>query len=54
MVMIGVAGLLKLTAWWLKTWRGERLRPALIFLTEHVPWFAIVPVGFGLSKYTEE
>jgi hypothetical protein len=34
--MIAIAGLLAFVAWWLKTWRSERLRPALIFLTEHV------------------
>jgi hypothetical protein len=32
--MTGLAGFLTLTAWWLETWRGERLRPALIFLNE--------------------
>jgi hypothetical protein len=34
LVVMAIAGLLALAAWWLKTWRGERLRPALISLTK--------------------
>jgi hypothetical protein len=54
LVLVAIAGLLTLAAWWLRTWRGERLRPALIFLTQLVPWFAMMAVGYGLSKYLEE
>jgi hypothetical protein len=35
LVIVAGAVLLKFVAWWLKTWRSERLRPALLFLTEH-------------------
>jgi hypothetical protein len=51
--MIAVAGLLALAAWWLKTWRGERLRPALILLAKDVmPWLAAT-AGTGLFVYLE-
>jgi hypothetical protein len=39
-VMMAIGGLLTFAAWWLKTWRGERLRPALMFLTKGLPLFA--------------
>jgi hypothetical protein len=52
--MVAVAGLLAFAAWWLRTWRGERLRPALIFMTEYVPWFAMTTAGIGLSIYLED
>ena len=42
LLMLRLAGLLALLAWWLKTWRSERLRPALVFLIEHVPTFAMM------------
>jgi hypothetical protein len=51
--MMAIAGLLVFVAWWLSTWRGERLRPALIFLTEHAPWLMIAS-GAGLSAYLED
>ena len=47
-------GLLTLLAWWLKTWRSERLRPALVFLIEYVPMFAIGAASIGLCVYLEE
>jgi hypothetical protein len=53
LVFIAIAGLLALAAWWLKTWRDARLRPALIFLTEHAPWLMIAS-GAGLSAYLED
>jgi hypothetical protein len=31
LIMMAMAGILAFAAWWLKTWRGERLRPALVF-----------------------
>jgi hypothetical protein len=42
LVMMAIAGGLAFAAWWLITWRGERLRPALVSLTKTVPWFATV------------
>jgi hypothetical protein len=53
-IMTAIAGLLAFIAWWLRTWRNERLRPALIFLTEHVPCLAIMAAGMGLSIYLED
>jgi hypothetical protein len=53
LVLIAIAGLVVFIAWWLRTWRGERLRPALIFLTEHAPWLMIAS-GAGLSAYLED
>jgi len=40
--------------WWIRTWRSERLRPALIFLTEHLPGFAIIAGCIGLDAYLED
>jgi hypothetical protein len=37
--VMAIAGLLAFIAWWLRTWRNQRLRPALIFLTKHVLGF---------------
>jgi hypothetical protein len=42
LIMMAMAGALAFAVWWLKTWRGERLRPALVSLTQGVPWFAIM------------
>jgi hypothetical protein len=53
-IMIAIAGLLAFAAWWLKSWRGERLRPALILLTKYVPWFVIVVACNGLWSYLEK
>jgi hypothetical protein len=52
--MAAIAGLLAFTAWWLRTWRSERLRPALTYLTEHVPWFAMSVAGIGLFISLED
>jgi hypothetical protein len=51
---MAIAGLLAFSAWWLRTWRNERLRSALIFLAEHVPWFAMTIAGIGLWIYLED
>jgi hypothetical protein len=40
-----------LLAWWLKTWNGERLRPALVFLTE--PLIAMLAAIMGVSASLE-
>jgi hypothetical protein len=53
-VMMAIAGVLALAAWWLRTWRGERLRPALMFLSEHVPWLAMMAACSALSVYLED
>jgi hypothetical protein len=52
--IMAIAGLLAFFAWWLRTWRNERLRSALIFLTEHVPEFAMMVACIGLSIYLED
>lgn len=52
--MMAIAGLLAFSAWWLRTWRNERLRSALIFLAEHAPWFAMTIAGIGFSIYLED
>jgi uncharacterized membrane protein YadS len=40
--------------WWIRTWHSERLRPALIFPTEHVPGFAIMAACIGILAYLED
>jgi hypothetical protein len=52
--LAAIAGLLVFAAWWLKTWRSERLRPALIFVTEHVFGFGILAACIGLSIHLED
>jgi hypothetical protein len=54
LLVMPLAWLLKLLVWWLKTWRSERLRPALVFLTEHVPLFEMLAATMGLSVYLEK
>jgi hypothetical protein len=54
LLMLPLGVLLTFLAWWLKTWRSERLRPALVFLIEYVPMFAIGAACIGLSVYLEE
>jgi hypothetical protein len=49
LLIVPLVGLLTLLAWWLKTWRSERLRPALVFLMEHMPMFAMVAASLSLS-----
>src|SRR5215470_17096064 len=51
LLIVPLVGLFTLLAWWLKTWRSERLRPTLVFLSEHVPMFAMVAASLGLSVY---
>jgi len=53
LLVVPIAGLVAFVGWWLKTWRSERLRPALIFLTEGVPWLAMM-AGIGLAVYLED
>ena len=53
LVIVVATALFTFIAWWLKTWRGERLRPALVFLNKHVPGFAMMAVCIGLSAYLE-
>jgi hypothetical protein len=40
LVMMSIGGLLAFAAWWLKTWRADRLRPALVSLAKGPPLFA--------------
>jgi hypothetical protein len=54
LVLIAIAGLLAFAVWWLKTWRRERLRPALILLSMHVPLFAMMAACIGMSTYLED
>src|SRR5262249_3614248 len=53
LAMMTLGGLLTFVALWLRTWRNERLRSALVFLAEHVPWFAMLAAGIGVSVYLE-
>jgi hypothetical protein len=53
LVIVVATALFTFISWWLKTWRGERLRPALVFLNKHVPWFVVMAVCIGLSAYLE-
>jgi hypothetical protein len=39
-IMMAMGGVFTFAVWWLKTWRGDRLRPALMSLTKGLPWFA--------------
>jgi hypothetical protein len=52
LVIVTAAVLLKSMAWWLRTWRSERLRPALLFLTEH-GWLVMIAAGIGMTAYLE-
>jgi hypothetical protein len=54
LLVMPLAWFLKLLVWWLRTWRSDRLRPALVFLTEHVPLFAMLAATIGLSVYLEK
>jgi hypothetical protein len=54
LAIMAIAGLLAFAIWWLRTWRNERLRSAVIFLSEHVPEFAMVAACIGLSIYLED
>jgi hypothetical protein len=50
LLVMPLAWFLKLLVWWLKTWNGERLRPALVFLTEHVPLFAMLAATWACPR----
>lgn len=52
-LLVPLAGLFKFLAWWLKTWKRERLRPALVFLAQHVPLFATLAATMGVSAHLE-
>src|SRR5262249_20288888 len=54
LLMLPLGVLLTMLAWWLKTWRSERLRPALVFLMEYVPMFAMGTASIGLCVYLED
>jgi hypothetical protein len=54
LLVMPLAWFLKLLAWWLKTWRSERLRPVLVLLNEHVPLFAMLAATISLSVYLEK
>jgi len=54
LAIMAIAGLLTFIAWWLKTWRNERLKPALVFLARHVPWLAMLAAGINLSVCLED
>jgi hypothetical protein len=49
-----ILGPIVFARWWIRTWRRERLRPTLIFLTEHVPELAIIAACVGLPIYLED
>jgi hypothetical protein len=51
LIIMAMAGVLGFAAWWLKTWRGERLRPALVFLSQHVPWLMMLAAFLALDVY---
>jgi hypothetical protein len=53
LIMMIAGGLFAFAAWWLKTWRGERLRPALLFLSQGVPWLAVIAASMSLIMYLE-
>ena len=53
LIMMISGGLFAFAAWWLKTWRSERLRPALLFLSQGVPWLAMMAASMGLIMYLE-
>src|SRR5262245_39555641 len=52
--LIAIGGLLAFVAWWLRTWRNERLRPALVFLSGHVSWLAGLGTYICLVVYLED
>jgi uncharacterized membrane protein len=52
LVIVAAVVLFKFVAWWLKTWRSERLRSALLFLTEH-GWLVMIAAGIGVTVYLE-
>jgi len=54
LLVMPLIALLAFVAWWLKTWRSERLRPALILLTEYVPSLAMMAASIGLWAYLED
>jgi hypothetical protein len=50
LIMMAIAGGLTFTRWLLSTWRRERLRPALIFLAQHMSLLMMVAASSGLSE----
>jgi hypothetical protein len=53
LLLVATTALLTFGLWWLKTWRNERLRPALVFLTRHVPWFEVAALALAANVYLE-
>src|SRR5262249_25942921 len=52
--LMAIGRLLAFVAWWLRTWRNERLRPALVFLSGHFPWLAGTGTYICLVVYLED
>jgi hypothetical protein len=48
-----ILGPIILVRWWIRTWRSERLRPVLVFLSQHVPWLAMLAATLALNAYLE-
>jgi hypothetical protein len=53
LLVVPITCFLKLLAWWLKTWRDERLRPALVFLSRHVLWLGMAAGAIATNVYLE-
>jgi hypothetical protein len=54
LIIMAVAGALTLTKWWLKTWRRQRLRPALAFVSEQVASVTLMAACVGVGEYLEK
>jgi hypothetical protein len=54
LTIVTVVGALTLTKWWLKTWRQERLRPALAFVSELVASVTLMAACVGVGEYLEK
>jgi hypothetical protein len=48
-----ILGPIVFARWLIRTWRGERMRPALVFLSQHVPWLAMLAATLALNAYLE-
>ncbi|HET6463654.1 MAG TPA: hypothetical protein VFH33_07625 [Candidatus Krumholzibacteria bacterium] len=48
-----ILGPIAFARWLIRTWRGERMRPALVFLSQHVPWLAMLAATLALNAYLE-
>src|SRR5262249_4002189 len=54
LIIMAIAGALMLTKWWLKTWRRERLRPALVFVAEQLATVTLITACVGVGEYLEK